>query len=92
MWRQTKVTVGDLTADQAMVDFEGKEPVVLEWPTSLPFNAEIKIGDRTYFAGYAQASAGKFHMLLMIAPLLPKPTEEDPAPPVKPQPNKSKKP
>jgi hypothetical protein len=72
MWKQAKVTVGDVTADQAMVDFEGQTPAVLEWPEPLEFNSQIKIGEETYFAEVATACAGKFHMPLMRAPLLPK--------------------
>lgn len=71
MWKQAKVTVGEETADQAMVDFTGKTPVVLEWPTPLKFNTEIKVGEEIYFAGYVpQAIGGKFHMVLMRDRLL----------------------
>lgn len=85
MWKQTKVTVGEETADQAMVDFApGRHgpPVVLEWPTPLPLNAEINIGDATYFADDAQACGGKFHIALMPEQRLPAAPEETvPEPP-----------
>jgi hypothetical protein len=92
MWRQAKVTVGDETADQAMVDFEGRQPVALEWPIPLALNAEIKIGEQTYFADLAQACAGKFHTRLMPVPLLPTVQEQSPAPPAETPMRKGKKP
>jgi hypothetical protein len=92
MWKQTRVTVGDETADQAMVDFDGNDPVVLEWPEFLLFNDEIKVGDTTYFAGFATACAGKFHIPLMREARRPRVEEQPPEPPAETPTRKGKKP
>lgn len=74
MWKQAKVTIGDVLAEQAMVDFEGKtRAAYLEWPTPIPANAEIKVGEETFFAGDCRACAGKFHIDLMRERFVPEP-------------------
>ena len=57
----------------AMVDLSGSIPMHVEWPTRLPINTPVIIGDGQYYSGKASDVAGVFETVLMREPLLPDP-------------------
>lgn len=74
MWRQAKVTVGDKSADQALVNFADKtadKPEWLEWPERPELNAVIKVGNEKRYADAIEAIGGQFHVALMRNPIRP---------------------
>jgi hypothetical protein len=82
MWRKAKVTVGDETADQALVDFADKtatKPEWLEWPGRVDIDTAIMIGDETRYAGPAQAIARQWHIPLMPTASKPAVVEQEAA-------------
>lgn len=73
MWRKTAVAVEGATVPNAMADFAGRIPEILDWPKALALNTPVVIGEVEYFAGRCEACAGAFHVTLMAEPLIPNP-------------------